>query len=439
MINFNELIALEYENEYESAYDLSVKRNFSNPKIYSASGDLTKRWYVYFSFRDPKSGKLKRLTPFYGNANKYKTKEDRMSVLVTYRKVLLRLLKQGYNPYTDNTELHQRLTSKNNDASGQVPTNKENKKTGRDDDGPKMTVREAFDFGLARKEKILSPTTKRGYENKIKNFLKWLEENRPELTDITELNKQVVTSFLNDVVDRTSARNRNNFRTDLSSITQVLVDNDILKENFIKKIPTLKTVPERNKTYSQETQEKIFGYLEITDPILLLYIKFVSYGFLRPIEVCRLKVKDIKLESKTVEFKAKNSPMKTKIIPEILWNDLPDLEKLDKEAVLFTPEKIGGTWETEIGNRRDYFSKRFKKVVKDHFDLGTDYGLYSFRHTYITKVYRALSKKFSPFDAKSRLMLITGHSSMTALEKYLRDIDAELPEDYSTMLESEHG
>ena len=438
MTNFNELIALEYENEYESAYDLSVKRNFSNPKIYSAGGNLTKRWYVYFSFRDPKSGKLKRLTPFYGNANKYKTKEDRMSVLVTYRKVLLRLLKQGYNPYTDNTELHQRLNAKKDDASGQVSPKKENIKTDSDDDGPKMTVREAFDFGLARKEKILSPTTKRGYENKIKNFLKWLEENRPELTDIKDLDKKVVTSFLNDVVDRTSARNRNNFRTDLSSIIQALVDNDILKENFIKKIPTLKTVPERNKTYSQETQEKIFGYLEMTDPILLLYIKFVSYGFLRPIEVCRLKVKDIKLESKTVEFKAKNSPMKTKIIPEILWNDLPDLEKLDKEAVLFTPEKIGGAWETEIGNRRDYFSKRFKKVVKDHFDLGTDYGLYSFRHTYITKVYRALSKKFSPFEAKSRLMLITGHSSMTALEKYLRDIDAELPEDYSTMLESEH-
>ena len=144
MINFNELIALEYEN----AYDLSVKRNFSNPKIYSANGDLTKRWYVYFSFRDPKSGKLKRLTPFYGNANKYKTKEDRMSVLVTYRKVLLRLLKQGYNPYTDNSELHHRLNAKNDDASGQVPTKKENKKTDSDDYGPKMSVREALDFGL---------------------------------------------------------------------------------------------------------------------------------------------------------------------------------------------------------------------------------------------------------------------------------------------------
>ncbi len=32
-------------------------------------------------------------------------------------------------------------------------------------------------------------------------------------------------------------------------------------------------------------------------------------------------------------------------------------------------------------------------------------------------------------------MLITGHSTMTALEKYLRDIDAELPTDYSNLLE----
>ncbi|MEE9407349.1 MAG: hypothetical protein V3V28_04650 [Polaribacter sp.] len=37
-------------------------------------------------------------------------------------------------------------------------------------------------------------------------------------------------------------------------------------------------------------------------------------------------------------------------------------------------------------------------------------------------------------EAKSTLMPITGHQTMVALEKYLRDIDAELPEDYSNML-----
>ena len=54
---------------------------------------------------------------------------------------------------------------------------------------------------------------------------------------------------------------------------------------------------------------------------------------------------------------------------------------------IFTPDKIGGEWSAEVNNRRDYFSKRFKRVVKNHFKLGIEYGMYSFRHTYITKLF----------------------------------------------------
>ena len=43
MPNFKEIITFEYENEYESAYDLTVERKFSVPKIYSAKGDLSKK------------------------------------------------------------------------------------------------------------------------------------------------------------------------------------------------------------------------------------------------------------------------------------------------------------------------------------------------------------------------------------------------------------
>jgi len=66
--------------------------------------------------------------------------------------------------------------------------------------------------------------------------------------------------------------------------------------------------------------------------------------------------------------------------------------------------------------------------------LGVDYGLYSFRHTFITKLYRDFAKTKTPFEAKSKLMLITGHSTIGVLDKYLREIDAELPEDYSKSL-----
>jgi integrase len=262
----------------------------------------------------------------------------------------------------------------------------------------------------------------------------YINKNYPKVTHINQLSKNIVVQFLNHVLQRTSARSRNNYRLELSSLMQALEDNEIVVSNIVKKIPVLKAIPERNKTYTKETQEEIFKFLETKDPILLLYIKFISYNFLRPIEVNRLKVGDLNLIDKTIQFRAKNSALKTKIIPEILLEELPDLSNMNKDNPLFAPNQLGSVWDATVQNRRDHFSKRFKKVVKEPFNLGIDYGLYSFRHTYITKLYKELVKDSSPFAAKSKLMQITGHSSMTALEKYLRDIDAALPADYSNLL-----
>lgn len=422
------MLTFEYQNEHVLEHDLPMTKNFSSPKIYDAHGDLSKRWYVYFSFRNPETGKLQRMKNIYGKTNNYKTKEDRLSILSIYRKKLLALLKEGFDPYQDNTALYASRKVKQVSAPEKIDI------AVAVVEDPKMTLKEALDFALKLKEKLVNSTTKRSYEYGIKNFLKWIEEHHPEIKTIDQLSKRILNGFLNDVLGRTSARTRNNTRVDLGSLLQVLEDNDIIALNFIKKIKVLKSIPERNKTYTTEKQEEIFNYLEDKDPILLLYIKFISYNFLRPIEVCRLKVGDLNLTNRTVQFKAKNCPLKTKIIPELLINDLPDLSKLNKKLVLFTPDAIGGEWEAVADNRRDHFTKRFKTVVKDHFNLGTDYGLYSFRHTYITKIYRELIKKSSPNEAEGQLMHITGHATITALRKYLRDIDAQLPADYSEML-----
>ncbi|MDN3665779.1 tyrosine-type recombinase/integrase [Algibacter miyuki] len=430
MPNLNRILTFEHESEHDLEHNSPLKTLFSVPKIYSAKGDLSKRWYVYFSYRNPKTGKLQRMQNVYGKTNKYNTKEDRLFILTVYKRNLLKLLKEGFNPFEDNRDLlaKRKVKEKRSKVEQKPEAVKSEEK---DSTAPAMSIKEAFEFGLKLKEKLLSKTTKRAYENRINNFLKWVEDVHPEITRIDQLDRRLVTQFLNHVLDNTSARNRNNFRVDLSSLIQVLEDNDIVLSNFMKRIPVLKTIPQRNKTYTKEKQEEIYQYLENQDALLLLYIKFISYNFLRPIEVCRLKVGDIDLKNKVIKFKAKNSPLKTKIIPDLLIKDLPDLSQMNKSLSLFTPEQIGGEWETAVDNKRDYFSKRFKKVVKNPFGLGKDYGLYSFRHTYITKLYRALVKGSSPFEAKSKLMLITGHSSMSALQKYLRDIDAELPEDYS--------
>ena len=113
---------------------------------------------------------------------------------------------------------------------------------------------------------------------------------------------------------------------------------------------------------------------------------------------------------------------------------MPDLSQFKEDEDLFNYNGYGGYWEATDDTKRGTFSNRFKTIVKDKFKLGKEYGLYSFRHTFITKLYKALKENSSPHETKSQLMQITGHTSMAALEAYLRDIDVELPEDYSDLL-----
>ena len=426
----------------KSANLLTMKRNYSEPKIFTGGVDVTqwnkltskqkkealdKDWFVYYSFRDEKTGKLARMPHVKAGANRYHTKEERHEYLKTIKSALVFLLEKGLNPFEDNdlslfdTNIQEKKKTNLVEDTKEVLVATENTS--------EPTIQEAIAFALKIKQKMLSGSSFKNFENRIKKFEKIFDTSKP----ISIIDKKAVNDYLNDILINNSPRTRNNHRTDLSSLFQTLEDNDIVINNFIKKIPVFKTKAEKNKTYTPTQEKDIFEYLEKNDPLLLLYIKFISYNFLRPLEVNRLLVKDIDFSDKKLYVKTKNKALKVKIIPDILLNELPDLSQLKQDNFLFTPNGLGLEWEAEENNRRDSFSKRFKTVIKDHFKLGSEYGLYSFRHTFITKLYRNIREEKSPFEARSFLMNITGHSTMDALVNYLRDIDAELPEDYSNL------
>ena len=86
----------------------------------------------------------------------------------------------------------------------------------------------------------------------------------------------------------------------------------------MSKIKKIQAKPERNKTYTQTQQDEIFTLMEQEDKDLLLFVKFISYNFLRPVEVCRLQVKDIDFEGAKLNVRAKNKLIKVKIIPEFI-------------------------------------------------------------------------------------------------------------------------
>lgn len=451
------LNSLLLQNVHENVHVFPMKLNYSEPKIYTGGVDiamwsklsnqekkaaLNKPWYIYYSFRNPESGKLVRQPNIKGGVNKLKTKRDRYQFLRTLQESLLKLLEYGFSPYKDNSALEEAIFSKeviiskldksyNKEETPSI-IKEENKGVIQVEDGS-ISISEAIKLTLELKINMMNKNSFVQYKSRIGLFKKWLIEKEYFENSITFITKKIVIDYLNEVLKRTSARNRNNSRTDIASMFQLLEDNEVIQDNFVKKISVLKSVPKRNKTYTPKLEKQIYKYLEESDAHLLLFVKFISYNFLRPIEVCRLKIEDVDIEDKKLYVKAKNKPVKIKIIPEILLNDLPDLSSKDSKSFLFGRFGIGESWDADETNKRNEFSKRFKKV-KEHFGLGTEFGMYSFRHTFITKLYRKFREGMSKHEAKSKLMPITGHATMLALDKYLRDIDAELPEDYSNML-----
>lgn len=449
-------ISLFLSAVHDIVHDLPMKSNYSEPKIFTGGIKisewnrlpkkeqdvaLTKDWYVYYSFRNPNTGKFKRQSNVKLGANRKKTKEERFEFLLRIQQLISILLKKGFNPYQDNSQLTtkvlgafdkpQKIDIVQNSIEKDI--SKKDTEVQVEPEVNEMNVRQSFEFGLINKINVLSQSSYNNYKNRILRFLKWHESNYSPLNGISTINKKILNDYLNYVLESSGATNRNNTRADLSSLIQLLVDNEIMTTNFIKSISVLKSKPERNKTYSVQQENDILKYLETNDPTLLLYIQFISFNFLRPIEVNRLKIDDLDLEGKKLFVRAKNKAVKVKIIPQKIIDLLPDFSKMNRNHYLFTMNGIGGEWETEENSRRGYFSNKFK-LVKDQFGMDKNYGLYSFRHTSITNLYKELSKSLTPFETKSRLMQITGHQTMVALEKYLREIDAALPDDYSHLL-----
>ena len=138
------------QTEYETEYAMSNRGQYTKPKIYDAGGDITKRWYVYFSYRDPQTGNLVRQKPIYLKVNqRCKTLSERRAVIKKIRDVLERHLENGsINPYA------QKYT--------------ENKI---------ISIHDAFSRALDNAKATMKESSFKNHQYRIRTFEKWLEQN----------------------------------------------------------------------------------------------------------------------------------------------------------------------------------------------------------------------------------------------------------------------
>jgi len=277
------------QTAYSNAYSSGLKKQYTAPKIYHGGKnfDLSKRWYVYYSYSHPeligKNGNpvMVRQPPITMSINKnYKTKQERLFHLGIVSEVLLELLKEGSSPYKGEMELNNQSLE--------------------------YTAVAALDYALDLKNSTLSETSKPDYRSRCNQFKKYLEKKNLADKSILSITREVVNTYLEGIVKASSARNRNNTRIVLSALFGELDDSRIIPRNFIETIKVLDTKSASHDTYPLEVLEGLFAFMKEKDPLLLLFVQFVSYNFLRPIEVCRLRLKDIILSQKLLTVRTKN-------------------------------------------------------------------------------------------------------------------------------------
>ena len=376
---------------------------------------LKKRWCLVWFFRNPKTDLLERQTNYKGGVNRLRTMSLRYDFLKTCKKALKENIIGGWSPYDDNQDNFDLNESKEIHS-----------------------IKEALDLAYNHSKLTVAKVTSGSYRTTKNQFIEFIGAKN-SIKDINELTKSAVLKFLNHKLKETSARTRNNSKASLSALFSIMENQlDIIDRNFIKDISNEKTKAKTNRTFTKKELKDIVDWLRKNDPYLLLYIRFVAYSFLRPVEVNRLKVKDINLEESLLYFQAKNKPLKVKRIPSIFIEDIKamNLHLYNKEHFLFTPKNEPSEWVSDDNSKRDAFSKRFK-VVKDKFNLGAKYGLYSFRHSFITNLFRTLrtteNKSYS--EAIEFLQPITGHETREALEKYIHTHDMDIPKDWSDKID----
>lgn len=392
-------------------------KNYSEAKLYKTrlNGKPViipgRNWHVYFYYRNPETGKMQKFTNTH-RINQFKTIKERTAAGKSWVKAMNILLDQGYNPFS---------------TEGIVK---------KDFEITRYSVKEGLEYAYNNKIGTWKVATANDYHTRLTVFLQWCSNNNLLHTNIDEIKDIHIISFLNWLISpsgrKVGGTSQDNYKRCLSGLFQKLVKDKIINNNPVAGIETKKDDPIKNTPFTGHQILEIKKYLLAKDEKLYYFICHVIYTFLRPREIIRLTVGDIRLNEQilTVETKTKRKEVKRLIEPVISFYKNLGIDKLPKKAHVFTDCNEVKVWEALEKTKVDHYGHRFT-LVKKHFNYGPEYGIYSFRHTAALDLYyRFIKDGANHREAVIKLMPIIGHNNEKTTEKYLRDVGAMLPKDY---------
>lgn len=347
--------------------DTAMAKNYRPAKL--SSPDKGK-WFCYFFYRNPQTGKFDRFKVYEG-INRVKDRTERLEYAKDLIWAVNEHLRLGYNPFEKPTLT---ISVKN------------------------WTLYQALNYF---KQKLPERNMRKKSDQTYGSTLKLLYE-LPNV-QVNELSKDMCKTFLHKQAEKKSWSNRtyNNNLSFARIIFTFLQEAEIVEKNPFKLIKKLPVNSSRHRPYDQKTFEKI---LLNADDDLKEFILFLYNTGVRENEARQLEYEHVLRDrTKPVLF----------IPGHISKNKRDDYVPITKEFA----DKYQGTGKI-FGTSRDHYGKRFT-ALKKKLKLHKDYTLYSVKHT---KAIHLVEAEVPPFS----IMKFFRHTSIDTTMIYLRSLGLDI-------------
>jgi len=266
---------------------------------------------------------------------------------------------------------------------------------------------------LDEKNGIFRDDSMRAYKSQIRILTEWLKLKKRDNLSVAAFSKEFAQEYMDYVYQtrQVSPRTWNNYLSFVQSLWNWLIEKNYCSENPFGKI---KSKPKTEKEYSiilPEWNKKIIEYFKEKYPPMELVCGLIYNSFMRPLEICRTQIKDVKIAQGAIYLqgsKAKNGKTRWCLLPPHLIELLIKMriDKYPQDYYLVTADLTPGPKQTNTRKIDKYWDK-----MREETNIPKKVQLYWYRHTGITDLKKA---SYSNLFISS----ITGHLNSDEIETY---------------------
>ncbi|MDU1904551.1 MAG: tyrosine-type recombinase/integrase [Dysgonomonas sp.] len=253
----------------------------------------------------------------------------------------------------------------------------------------------------------------RSYCSHIDIFSKWLQREGLDGILVGGFTKEHANRYLDYIYleKKLSSRTWNNYLSFTRSLWNWLIEKDYCSENPFLKIKPKAETEKKRIIITNEWTSKIIEYFRKTDPGMELVCGLIYNSFMRPLEICRTKISDIRLSQGGIYLPGtitKNGKARWCLLPPHLIEFIINMgiDKYPEDYYLISTGLKPGT--------KQLTTRKLDKIwhkMREAIYLPKNMQLYSLRDTGITDLKKA---------GHSNLFIssITGHLNSDEIETY---------------------